>query len=250
MRLYGLIGKSLAHSFSESFFSSKFIREGVPAQYKNFELKDIDGLKPLLEKETTLYGLNVTIPYKESVLKFADETDEAVSVIGASNCLNIERFGNNFSIKAFNTDAPAFQQTLLPLLKPHHQHALILGTGGASKAVYYALKHIPQIQKIVFASRNPSGNVLSYQDLKEEKIFSEFQLIINTTPLGMAPDKNSCPDIPYQYLKRTTLLYDLVYNTQETLFLRNGKAAAGCRTKNGLEMLIKQAELSWEIWSR
>lgn len=250
MRLYGLIGNSLAHSISESFFSGKFIREGISAQYRNFELKDIEELKPLLEKETVLYGLNVTIPFKEVVLKFADELDEAVAAIGAANCLKIERYGNDFSVKAFNTDAPAFQQALLPLLKPHHQQALILGTGGASKAVHHALKQIPQIQKIAFASRKPSGEMFSYDDLKDEKLFSEFQIIINTTPLGMAPDKNSCPEIPYQYLKRTTLLYDLVYNPQETLFLINGKASAGCRTKNGLEMLIKQAELSWEIWNR
>jgi len=250
MRLYGLIGKSLAHSFSVSFFSSKFSKDNIPAQYKNFELTDIAGLKPLIETETTLYGLNVTIPYKEVVLKTVDETDETALAIGAANCLNIIRNGTNFSVKAFNTDAPAFKETLLPLLKPHHRHVLILGTGGASRAVHYALKQIPQIRKIAFTSRNPSGEILSYHDLKDEALFNSFQIIINTTPLGMFPDKNSCPDIPYRFLKRTTLLYDLIYNPQQTLFLRKGKAATGCRTQNGLKMLIKQAELSWEIWSR
>lgn len=250
MRLYGLIGKSLAHSFSERFFSNKFIREGIPARYKNFELEDIDDLKLLLLKETALYGLNVTLPYKEAVLKFADETDETVAAIGAANCLAIHRRQEEISIKAFNTDVQAFLQTLLPWLKPHHQQALILGTGGASKAVHYALKQIPQIAKIAFVSRNRAAGIYNYDDLNNEKLFCDFQIIINTTPLGMFPNNDTCPDIPYQFLKRTALLYDLVYNPEETVFLKKGKEAAGCATKNGLDMLVKQAELSWEIWNR
>jgi shikimate dehydrogenase len=250
MQLFGLIGKNLAHSFSEKFFSDKFKREGIDALYKNFELSDIAELKMLIEKEPGLHGLNVTIPFKEQVLNLVDETDDTVTEIGAANCLVINRSGKKFSVKAFNTDAPAFLQTLQPWLKPHHRHALILGTGGASKAVHYALKKIPQVKKICFVSRSPANGMLSYQDLKDKKLFSDFQIIINTTPLGMFPDGDSCPDIPYTFLNRNTLLYDLVYNPQETLFMRKAKTASGCHALNGMAMLIKQAELSWEIWSR
>jgi shikimate dehydrogenase len=249
MRLYGLIGKSLAHSFSERFFSNKFASEGIHARYQNFELNSISELKPLIEKETSLYGLNVTIPYKESVLQYADETDAVVASVGAANCLAIDRYSEKFFIKAFNTDAPAFEETFLPLLKPHHRNALILGTGGASKAVRYALKQIPQIENIAFVSRNPSGKILSYHDLKDEKLFSDFQIIINTTPAGLFPAVHSCPDLPYHRLQPDMLVYDLIYNPDETALIQKAKEA-GCTVKNGMEMLIRQTELSWAIWNR
>ena len=250
MRTFGLIGFPLGHSFSQKYFSEKFKRENITdAEFKNFPLENINDFPKLIENNPSLRGLSVTIPHKQSIIKFLNEVDDVVKEVGAVNCVKIHRtsdIGHRTST-GFNTDVFGFEKSLLPLLKSHHTKALILGTGGASKAVRYVLKKLGIEFSFVSRSEKPASNSYSYNDLSSE-IISSHALIINTTPLGMFPDVNSCPPIPYQHLTEKHLLYDLIYNPEETLFLKKGKER-GAQIKNGLEMLQLQADKAWEIWN-
>lgn len=237
--LYGLIGYPLSHSFSPAYFNNKFSAGGIDARYDAYAIPSIADLTALLRDNPQLKGLNVTIPYKEQVLPLLDEIDVAAREIGAVNCIKIE----GGKLIGYNTDHIGFAESLKPVLQPHHTHALILGTGGAAKAVIYALKQLGIKHKIV--SRTCGD--MQYADIDEE-IMNRYKIVINTTPLGMYPAIEAAPEMPYQYWGKEHLLYDLVYNPEETLFLQKGKQK-GATIKNGYEMLILQAEASWQIWN-
>ena len=247
MRVFGLIGFPLSHSFSEHYFEKKFASEGIPdAFYKLFPLTDLSLLPDLIRQQHGLTGLNVTIPYKAEILPLLHSLSDEAKSIGAVNCIRIERTGEESKLSGYNTDAYGFHQSLLTKLKTHHTSALVLGTGGASKAVCYILKQLGITFKLV--SRNPqSTDSLSYNDLNKDIIASN-TLIINTTPVGMFPHIDEAPEFPYSFLNNRHLLFDLIYNPAETAFLRKGKQA-GADTLNGLQMLELQAEKSWEIWN-
>lgn len=241
MRLFGLIGMPLAQSFSKKYFTEKFEKEGIAdSMYELFPLEEIHQLSDLLLRHSNLEGLNVTIPYKEQVLPYLHAIDEEAKAIGACNCIKIK----DGKLTGFNTDAPAFRESLLHQLQPHHNKALVLGTGGAAKAVVHVLRGlgIP----FTYVSRS-SGSGLVYEELSQE-IMEEYPLIINTTPLGSFPKMDTAPAIPYEYLTERHYLYDLVYNPAKTLFLQQGEER-GATIKNGYEMLVGQAELSWKIWN-
>ena len=243
MRLYGLIGKPLRHSFSKAWFTRKFETENIAGcRYENFELESIEDLPSLLRAHPELCGLNVTIPYKKEVLPYLHDSNEVVRSINACNCIRI-REGK---LSGYNTDAPGFQRSLQPLLKAHHTAALVLGTGGSSAAVQYALQQMGIAFKPV--SREAKDGTLSYNDI-DKKMLSGHLLVINTTPLGMFPKTDAAPDIPYDLLTPDHLLYDLVYNPEQTLFLKKG-AERGAVTCNGYGMLVLQAEESWAIWNQ
>lgn len=241
-KLFGLIGYPLSHSFSKKYFSEKFQEEQIrDCQYELFPLETIDELNGLLKKSPELAGLNVTIPYKELVIPFLNEMSSVVAEIGACNCIRIE----NGKLTGHNTDVIGFQKTLEPKLKPHHNKALVLGTGGAAKAVHYVLRQ----KGIEYAevSRTAKGETLSYDQI-DEKIMASHTLIINTTPLGMYPDVETIPSLPYHLISPEHYLYDLVYNPNPTLFLQKG-IEGGAAVENGSEMLRIQAEESWKIWN-
>ncbi|GEP96302.1 shikimate dehydrogenase family protein [Chitinophaga cymbidii] len=242
MRLFGLIGFPLSHSFSKGFFTEKFEKEGITGcRYENFPIPDI-GQFPLLWKEhPQLEGLNVTIPYKQVVIPFLDELSEAAQAIGAVNCVRLK----DGRLKGHNTDVTGFRRSLEPLLKPQHTKALILGAGGAAKAVKFALQQLGITYTEV--SRKYCNGTIGYEAISKE-IMDAHPLIINTTPLGMYPNVAEAPPIPYHFINEDHLLYDLVYNPAETQFMQQG-AARGAAVKNGHEMLILQAEASWEIWN-
>ena len=241
MRQFGLIGFPLSHSFSKKYFTEKFSDEGISASYENFPLENINALLSLIEKNPALEGLNVTIPHKQSVIACLDKMSEVVRDIGACNCIRVR----NKKLEGFNTDVIGFESALSAHLSPVHRNALVLGTGGAAKAVCYVLakKAIPYLQ----LSRNRRPGVLAYEDVTDSMI-QEHQLIINTTPLGMYPEVNHCPDLPYEAIGETHYLFDLVYNPSLTLFLQKGKAN-GAIIENGYSMLEVQAEESWKIWN-
>ncbi len=242
MRKFGLIGYPLTHSFSEKYFAGKFEKEEIEdCNYSLFPLENIEDVRFLFEVEKDLHGLNVTIPYKETVIEYLDDLDETAQKIGAVNCIKIDEIQK----VGYNTDYAAFRDSLKPLLKQHHKKALILGTGGASKAVNYALQEL-NIQP-VFVSRNKLENNFIYSELNGD-IISEFPVIINCTPTGMYPDINISPALPYHLLSKNNLLFDLIYNPEKSLFLQQGEKQ-GCIVKNGLEMLELQAEYAWEIWN-
>ncbi len=243
MRLFGLIGYPLSHSFSKTYFTEKFSREKIQdARYENFSIEKIETLPELITAQPDLRGLNVTIPYKTSVLNYLDETDEVAAHIGAVNTIKI----SSGKLKGFNTDYIGFSRSLIPLIQPVHQRALILGTGGASLAVKFALEKLDI--GFTFVSRNPKNeNTIRYSDLTAD-ILSEHLLIINTTPIGMYPNVEQAPEIPYHRLTGKHLLYDLIYNPELTLFLKKGKEKKA-QTKNGYDMLVSQAEESWKIWN-
>jgi shikimate dehydrogenase len=242
MRLFGLLGYPLTHSFSQKYFTEKFQQLGISdTAYENFSIPDIQELKQILSSRKDLQGFNITIPYKKAVLDFLQEVSDPVKKMGACNCVKIV----DGKLKGYNTDVVGFQRSLEPFLKPHHQKALILGTGGASAAVEYVFQQL-QIPYL-FVSRTASSNAISYQDISEE-IIETHQLIINTSPLGMYPNLDVCPAIPYQYLTAQHHLFDLIYNPTETKFLSLGKQH-GATIQNGFEMLILQAEESWRIWN-
>lgn len=246
MRTFGLIGFPLSHSFSKKFFTEKFNNEKIAGcRYELFPLERIEQFVDLLSDQASLHGVNVTIPYKVQVLPFLDEVDDAAKEIGAVNCIHVGRKNAERWIKGYNTDAYGFAESLKPLLKEHHKKALIFGDGGAAKAVKYVLKQL-QIPYLV-VTRNPAPDTVLYSAVTEG-ILNEYQLLINTTPLGMSPNLDSCPLIPYQFVTDQHLAYDLVYNPEETKFLSLVKAQGGT-IKNGLEMLYLQAERSWYIWN-
>ena len=241
----GLIGYPLVHSFSKKYFNEKFDNENIKnVSYQNYELKNINELKSLIKRNSDLRGLNVTIPYKEKVIKYLDKIDEKYLNIGAVNVIKIidnKLFG-------INTDYEAFKITLKEWLdNSFNSKALILGTGGSSKSVSLALKELNIDHN--FVSRKKRKNVFSYEELFDIKIFSNYKLIINTTPLGMYPKINLLPNIPYRLITKNYYLYDLVYNPETTRFLEKGKRK-GAKIKNGLEMLHLQAELSWNYWNQ
>lgn len=247
MRQFGLIGYPLSHSFSKKFFTQKFETEGiVECEYDLYPIENIDLLPNLLLENPSLEGLNVTIPYKLEILPFLNEVDEAARVIGAVNCIAITGKGNYATLKGYNTDAYGFEESFKPLLEAGHLKALVLGDGGAAKAVKYVLEKlcIPYI----IVTRKPTDSSVLYEQLTEE-ILQEYTIVINTTPLGMSPDVVSSPEIPYQYLNAKHLVYDLVYNPEETTFLNKAKVQ-GAKIKNGLEMLYLQAERSWYLWNK
>lgn len=239
--VYGLIGYPLSHSFSPGYFKEKFAKAEIDAVYRLFPLANIKELPKRLAEHSSLSGLNVTIPYKEQVIPFLDDIDNAAKTIAAVNCIKI----SNDKIKGYNTDIIGFEQSLAPLLQPQHTKALVLGTGGAAKAVAYVLDKLNIDYKLV-SSSGKTGTV-AYEDISAATV-DEHTLIINTTPLGMHPNIDACPDIPYSALGETHLLYDLIYNPEETTFLKRG-TAQGATTKNGYEMLVLQAEASWDIWN-
>lgn len=239
MDQFGLIGKQLGHSFSPKFFKEKFEKEHIKAAYHAFELSEIDQVIDLIKKTQDLRGLNVTIPYKESIIPYLDELDPGAAKIGAVNCI---QFLKNGKLKGYNTDIIGFTESLKPLLKSYHQRALILGSGGASKAVAQALNNLSIQYKIV--SRN---GLINYTNLQHAAIESH-TLIINTTPLGMFPDIDSYPQIPYEALTAKHLIYDLVYNPVKTKLMTMAESK-GAVVKNGYEMLVLQAEVAWKIWN-
>jgi len=246
MELFGLIGYPLSHSFSKKYFTEKFQKEGLnQVAYELFPIEHIGLLDQLLLDNPDLRGLNVTIPYKVAVLDFVDELDPAAAYIGAVNTLKISYEQGKRKLKGYNTDAYGFQQSLEPLLASNHKQALIFGDGGAAKAVKYVLEQLNIAYIKVL--RNPVEGTLGYTDLNEQ-LLSEATILINTTPLGTFPNVDACPDIPYEYIGAGHLVYDLVYNPEETKFLRLAKAQ-GAKTKGGLEMLHLQAERAWAIWT-
>jgi shikimate dehydrogenase len=242
MRRFGLIGKTLKHSFSKNYFERKFAEEGIKdCSYENFELTSIEEFRAFIDSHSDLQGLNITIPYKAEIIPFLDFTNEVVREIGACNCIRI----SEGKLYGFNTDAIAFQESLQKRVQSFHKAALVLGSGGASKAVQYALKKLGIAYVVV--SRTRKENQLSYGDVSDNTI-SAHQLIINTTPLGMYPDVNQLPSIPYNALTSQHLLYDLTYNPAKTKFLEEGEKR-GAEILNGYEMLVAQAEESWRIWN-
>jgi len=248
MRVFGIIGYPLGHSWSAKYFTEKFKRENIDdAVYKMFPLETIEDFPKLLEAEPNLVGLNVTIPYKEKVIQFLDELAGAAAENRAVNVIRFDRSGPKIKLTGHNTDVAGFEQSLINEGISLPQKALVLGTGGASKAVTWVLKK--HGCDFLLVSRGPSEvNTIGYDDLSAS-IIQERTLIINTTPLGMVPNIDTCPDIPYQHLGSGHILFDLVYNPAETLFMKKGKEM-GCKTVNGSGMLTGQAIKAWEIWNR
>lgn len=248
MKMYGLIGFPLQHSFSSKFFNEKFQQEGIDAEYVNFEIEHIFELRNTLVFNPHLKGLNVTIPHKEAVMPFLDDISPEAKEIGAVNTIKIERsFGNTYGykLKGYNTDYVGFKNSIEPLIHPDiHKQALVLGTGGASKAVCKALDDLGIVW--TYVSRNPRENALTYDTLTPEILIAN-KIIINTTPLGTFPNVEASPQIPYLALTTQHLLFDLVYNPAETAFMKQGRDK-GASTKNGAEMLQLQALAAWEIW--
>lgn len=243
MRLFGLIGYPLSHSFSKKYFAEKFEKEGiVECRYENFPIQSIDELPALLKQHPDLEGLNVTIPYKEQVLPFLNEKNDIVEQINACNCITI----SNGKLKGYNTDVAGFELSLQPKLQPWHKRALILGTGGASKAVEFVLEK--KGISYQYISRMPGKDRITYDKLTPLEMVKN-TLIINTTPVGMYPAVNEAPPIPYEGLNDAHYLFDLVYNPEKTLFLQKGEER-GAAIKNGQDMLIIQAEESWKIWNQ
>lgn len=241
---FGLVGKNISYSFSRGYFKEKFQNMGLDNhQYVNFDLQEISVLGEIIKaRENGLNGLNVTIPYKQDVQPFLDDIDTDAREIGAVNTIKFQKDGK---VVGYNTDVYGFQNSLEPLLKPHHTKALILGTGGASKAVAYAFKKLGIEYK--FVSRTATEDKWSYEQLNEE-IMKDYTVIVNCSPLGTSPDIELKPEIPYEFLSSKHLLFDLIYNPSETTFLRLGKEK-GATIKNGLSMLELQAEKSWAIWN-
>lgn len=242
IKCYGLIGYPLGHSFSKKYFTEKFLREGIKnSAYELFPLEQIEQLPALIKSHPHLKGLNVTIPYKEQVLSYLDELSDAVKEIGACNCIALTKG----KLTGYNTDVIGFEQSLRPLLLPHHTKALILGTGGAAKAVAFVLKKLNI--DFSYVSRSKNTNILSYDDLTEA-VIKAYPLIINTTPLGMQPHVETKPSLSYNALDSKHFCYDLVYNPARTAFLAEAEQR-GAVIKNGLEMLELQAEAGWRIWT-
>ncbi|AFL81748.1 shikimate 5-dehydrogenase [Aequorivita sublithincola DSM 14238] len=242
MSKFGLAGKNISYSFSKTFFSEKFESEDLPHSYENFDISSIEFFPKIISETPDLKGLNVTIPYKQEVISYLHSLDKEAEKIGAVNTIKILK---DNKLKGYNTDHFGFQKSLEALLPLQQKTALILGTGGASKAVAYALEKLGFSFK--FVSRSKVMNTLNYEDLNKS-ILDNHLLIINCTPLGTFPNITDCPPIPYQFLTKNHLLFDLIYNPAETEFLKRGKLQ-GAKTSNGLKMLELQAEKAWEIWN-
>ena len=230
----------MGHSFSQRYFTEKFAREGIPARYDNYEMPSADGVVDLIASTPELVGLNVTIPYKQDVIPLLRSLDPDAEAIGAVNVIRIR------DMRGFNTDVIGFRESIRPLLQSHHTKALVLGTGGASLAVKNGLRQLG-IEPLS-VSRNCREGMITYDNI-DEALLRDYTVIINCTPLGTFPNVDECVPIPYHLLTSRHLLFDLVYNPEETLFLRKGREQ-GAATKNGYEMLIRQAEAAWEIWNQ
>ncbi|MDA7558214.1 shikimate dehydrogenase [Flavobacteriaceae bacterium] len=240
---FGLIGKNIDYSFSQSYFQQKFDRENLPHTYRNFDLQNLNEFQSIIENNENLKGLNITIPYKESIMSFLNKIDKKAALIGAVNTIKIH---DNGFLEGFNTDYIGFTESIKPYLKSHHTHALILGTGGASKAVEFALKKLNI--SYYFVSRSPSNNkTLLYSELNKN-LLSKYSIIINCTPLGTYPNIQNCPDISFDNLSNKHLLFDLIYNPKETKFMTLGKLK-GATVCNGMKMLELQADKAWDIWN-
>ena len=278
MTTYGLIGYPLGHSFSRKFFTEKFEKEGIDAQYLNFEIPSIEEFPEIIKNNPELRGLNVTIPYKQQVMQYLDDISEEAKAIGAVNVVRIERpspqptpimgretmrnagnkpdglpikgdmsEGLRGSLIGYNSDVIGFVESIRPLLKAHHKKALILGTGGASKAIRYGLEKKLGM-KTLFVSRSAREGMITYEEVTAE-VLKEYEVIVNCSPVGMYPHVDECPALPYEAMNENNLLYDLVYNPLETLFMKKG-AEQGATVKNGLEMLHLQAIASWKFWEK
>ena len=249
MNTYGLIGYPLGHSFSRKFFTEKFATEGIDAQYLNFEIPSIEEFPEIIKNNPTLRGLNVTIPYKQQVMQYLDDISEEAKAIGAVNVVKCQLSTVNcqLHLTGYNSDVIGFVNSIKPLLKPHHKKALILGTGGASKAIHYGLEEKLGMEAL-FVSRTAREGMITYEEVTAE-VLKEYEVIVNCSPVGMYPHVDECPALPYEALNENNLLYDLVYNPLETLFMKKG-AAQGATVKNGLEMLHLQAIASWEFWEK
>jgi shikimate dehydrogenase len=260
MKQYGLIGYPLSHSFSKKYFTEKFITENITdAAYELYPLENVKDLQDLLDKHPDICGLNVTIPHKVAVLPFLDWIEHDARKAGAVNCIcviaesplqaaftgEVGVEGHDFRLEGYNTDLYGFEMSIRPLIKDSNDEALILGDGGAAQAVKCVLENMGIAFKTV--TRKPHPGHILYDDLKPHHI-EQHKIIINTTPVGTAPKIDECPPIPYEAITDDHLLYDLIYNPEETLFLRKGRER-GATTKNGYEMLVLQAERSWEIWN-
>lgn len=240
MAQFGLIGFPLTHSFSKAYFEKKWLHMNLQHEYSLFELPDVTDLKKFLNQRGSVVGFNVTIPYKQAIMPLLDELDPAARAIGAVNVVHLE----DGKWKGYNTDYIGFLDSLKSFILPENPAALILGNGGASQAVQYALMMLKTSYQIV--SRRKSLDSILYEELNES-LLRDYTLIINTTPLGMYPKVDLCPNVPYQFLSPEHYLYDLIYNPEETLFLKKGKEK-GAAIKNGLEMLHLQADAAWDIW--
>lgn len=245
MDTYGLIGYPLGHSFSISYFNLKFADENIDAKYENFEIASIDSLLEVIDTHPNLRGLNVTIPYKQKIIPFLDTLSPEATAIGAVNVVKVTHEGGKVTLKGYNSDVIGFTQSIEPMLEKVHRKALILGTGGASKAVGYGLKALGL--ETVCVSRFKRPGTIQYGDITPE-VVREYNVIVNCTPCGMYPNVDECPQLPYEAMDNRTILYDLIYNPDNTLFMKKG-AAHGANTKNGLEMLLLQAFASWEFWN-
>ncbi|MDR2927555.1 MAG: shikimate dehydrogenase [Cytophagaceae bacterium] len=244
MKTFGLIGYPLSHSFSKEYFNQKFRSENINARYVNCPLASVDDVRELLNSRH-IAGFNVTLPYKQKIIPFLDELSREAAEIGAVNVIKVIHHAGKQILKGFNSDVTGFSLSLKPLLQPHHRRALVLGTGGASRAVSFSLSRMAIEHR--FVSQRPEASMFSYADLSP-RIMNEYTLIVNTTPLGMYPETGTAPAIPYQHLTSAHLAFDLIYNPDVTLFLQKA-SQQGSVVKNGKEMLILQAEKAWRIWN-
>lgn len=245
MDKYGLIGYPLGHSFSQSYFNEKFANEQIDASYQNFEIPSIGMLPEIIDTLPDLRGFNVTIPYKQKVISYLDQLSQEARRIGAVNVVKVEHRGKKVVLKGYNSDAIGFSRSIEPLLEKYHSGALVLGTGGAAKAINFSLRKLGL--ETLMVSRTKKQGTIRYEDITPQMV-KDYPVIVNCTPSGMYPNVDTCPAIPYEALDRHNLLYDLIYNPDETLFMRNGRQY-GAEVKNGLEMLLLQAFVSWDIWN-
>lgn len=244
--VFGLVGKDISYSFSKEYFTKKFKNLGLDShRYVNFDIENITVFSEVVHRyKFELKGMNVTIPYKQDVFLYLDKVHKVAKKVGAVNTIKVTKKG---TLKGYNTDVIGFRDSIVPMLKEHHNKALILGTGGASKAIAYVFKKLDI--KYKFVSRKPKKKKhISYSTLTKQML-QEYTIIVNCSPVGTFPNVDRCPEIPYEFINERHLLYDLIYNPEETLFLSKGKAQ-GAAIKNGYEMLERQAEASWEIWSK
>lgn len=246
MRKYGLIGYPLSHSFSKRFFSAYFENESVTAEYNNFEISEISLIQDIIRDNPDLAGFNVTIPYKQAIIPFLDYCDSKAAAIQAVNTVKIDRSGEKITLTGFNTDLAGFRDSIRPLLKPHHRKAMVLGTGGASKAVNAVLAEL-SIPVLAVSREYRPGNTISYGQITRQ-IMEECTIVVNTTPLGTYPKTDGCPELPFRFVGNNHLLFDLVYNPPVTTFLQRG-IDQGAEVKNGQEMLELQALAAWKIWN-
>ena len=241
---FGLLGRNINYSFSKGYFTEKFEKEKLEGcTYENFDIQEITAFPEIIKNNSDIKGMNVTIPYKEVVIPFLDKLSKKAAIIGAVNTIKITKKGK---LKGYNTDYYGFMESLKPFLLPHHKRALILGTGGASKGVAFALDELGI--SYTFVSRESKENAIAYDQINAST-FDNYQIIINSTPVGTSPNTEAFPLIPYEYFTKNHIAYDLIYNPAETQFLKKA-AAKGAQTKNGLDMLIFQAEKAWKIWNK